>query len=551
MLTTVNVKNYGNITFYLSVETTAFNYSNMTRNCSVRLYAEGGVAGEALRSDGADGSVTIFGKTFVLPQNITVNSPGMTTIGSWLVTGISDSSYPSSTSCHVSLTYSGEQSYVYPYSSSFIVDIGAMHLTPVVSVVGGPRSELGSFIEFSGDVLDEGYEVNASVKYSISTYYMYNLQNKGNGFYSELYWIADAKNSTYFDATVTISAKYKGVSLPNTYSLTVTFYLAENAGLPNATINTGFRSENAAVQSLNIGVKNKASFFVEVSDLWFFYGASLRSCIITIDGQEFNAESAETPILTESGEHTWSVTLRDSRWKTRTYSGVFTVHDYGLPEFTISIVRADSEGNETKDGGYISITVTPEKEYSFDGANPYAYSFTYRAIGSAESSGEIPLVAGEPVLHNAMLESAVMYEVTVRGQDSLGSETVKRYVVSSERVELNIAKNKVAVGKKAQKENVFECAWDIEGNGDISFIDGSGIRKSIRNIYENEMPACSIVSVSDEDGIASALQSLSSTSGRGCFITLINVEKDGLSLEKGICAYLSFRTDGQTLVKKL
>ena len=553
MLTNIEVNNYGGengITFYLDVDTLSFDYSNMTRVCSVRLYAVSGAGGAVLRSGLTDGSVTIFGKTFVLPQTVTLGSYASTTIGSWTIYGVSNTEYPSSAYCNVTLTYSCDEVYMYDYSGTFIVDIGAIHLAPIASVVGGNRSELGSFLEFSGDIFSEGYDISASVKYSISTYYMHSLQNKGNGFYSQEYWIADSKYSTEFDAVVTLSASYNGVPLPNTYTLTVTFYLGEDNGLPQANVVTGFRSDSAAVEALGIGVKNKSSFFVDVSDLRLHFGASLRRRIITIDGQSYDAESAQTPVLTESGEHTWSVTIEDSRWKRQTYSGVFTVRDYGLPEFSVSLLRTDQNGSESKNGGYISLILVPQKEYIFDGLNPYEYSFSYRDVGSAEASGEISIAAGESYLYNARLESGVAYEIVVKGRDSLGSETEKRYILESERIELNIAKDRVAVGKKAQKDKVFECAWDIEGNGDISFIDGNGVRKSIRNIYENETPACSLVSVSDESGISAALQNIAE-SARGCSITLINVEKSGLSLEKGLNAYLSFRTGGQTLTKKL
>ena len=553
MLTTIQVKNYGGsdgITFLLAVDTESFDYANMSRVCSVRLYAEGGVPGEMLRSDGADGSVTAFGKTFVLPQEIAIDESGTTTIGYFTVFGISDASYPTSTPCHVSLNYVGEQTYMYPYSESFTAEIGAMHLAPKVGVVGGPRSELGSFIEFYGDVFDEGYEVDATVNYSISTYYKHDLQDKGNGFYSEEYWIADAKNSSELEATVTISAKYKGAALPSTYTLTVTFYLGESSGIPQAAVTTGFRSANVAVQALGIGVKNQTSFTLSVSNISLSFGAYLLSCTITVDGQEYSGTSAETPVLTESGEHHWSVTLIDSRWKKKVYSGSFFVNDYGKPEFSVSVIRCDMFGEETLKGEYIGITVTPEKEHTFDGENPYYYTFFYRAAGSTQTSPEILINSGETVIYDAGLENATSYEVIVMGSDCLGGMTVKRYILGSERVELHIAKNKVAVGKKAQKENVFECAWDIEGGGDVSFIDGSGIRKSIRSIYENEMPACSLVSVSDETGISKALGRLSS-GGRGCSITLINVEAEGLSLEKGLNAYLSFRSGDQNFVKKL
>ncbi|MBQ9692211.1 MAG: hypothetical protein IJV70_03550, partial [Clostridia bacterium] len=213
MLTTIHVKNYGGedgLTFWLAVDTESFDYENMSRTCSIRLYAEGGVPGERLRSDGSDGSVTAFGKIFVLPQEITINASGETTVGSWTVSDISNDAYPSHTVCYVSLAYTGEQTYVYPYSDSFTASIGAMHLSPVVGVVGGPRSELGSFIEFYGDVLEEGYEVNATVSYGKSTYYKYALQDRGNGFYSEEYWIADAENSSEIAADVTLIASYKG-----------------------------------------------------------------------------------------------------------------------------------------------------------------------------------------------------------------------------------------------------------------------------------------------------------------------------------------------------
>lgn len=553
MLTTKNVINYSGqktISFYLSVDTLSFDYENMTRDCSVSLYASGGESGVYLTSETSGGSVTAFGKTFVLPQRVAFNSSGTANIGSWTVQNISNSSYPSSASCAVALSYRCDLASMYDHSGSFIINIGRMHLSPAVSVVGGSRSRLGSFLEFSGDIFSEGYDIDASVKYGISTYYKYSLQNTRNGFYSEGYWIAEVKNATSFTATVTLSASYNGKALPQTYSVPVTFYLGENDGLPYADIATGFTSENEAIAALSFGIKNKSAFYVSVTDVHLHYGASITRCAISIDGVETSAESAETEILTESGEHTWSVTLRDSRGKSNKYIGTFTVMDYGLPEFTASVKRTDEMGAESKRGTHIRIAITPEKEYTFDGANEYAYSFTYTAVGGVKSD-PITVLSGEEIVYNAALDDSVVYHIEVKCADSFGSETVRSYTLESERVELNIAKNKVAVGKKAQKERVFQSAWDIEGDGDISFVDTSGERLSLRALSLKDNVRCAFVSASDESGIEATLDAISKSETSGCLLNLVSVTADGLSLEKGLHVYVSVREGEKTLVQKL
>ena len=87
MLSTVKVVTYGGssgITFYVSVDTNSFDYQLMSRECTVKLYAECSLTGAVIESLQADSSLSIFGKTFVLPQSMTISETGNTVLANML-----------------------------------------------------------------------------------------------------------------------------------------------------------------------------------------------------------------------------------------------------------------------------------------------------------------------------------------------------------------------------------------------------------------------------------------------------------------------------------
>jgi len=551
MLSTVRVIDYGGnngIIFYFSVDTNSFDYELMTRECTVKVYAVSARQGAVIESTDKDSSISIFGKTFVLPQTVTINGTENTVLGEYVISGISGEAYPSDAVCNVNLAYKSDSFNMYAYNKNFTVPIGKIHLAPIVTPVGGNRTALGSKLIFSGDVFEEGYVIDATIKHNGTTYYKYSLEESGRGFYSEDYWLIYAGAVNEFTATVTFKAKYKGVLLPQTYALPITFYLPEGKGLPSATVTSGFTSDNEVVASLGIGIKNKTSFKIEVSDMRIFYGAFLSKCSIVVDGTEYLSTIAETPVLTESGEHNWSVTITDTRGRKFTYTGTFQVSDYALPDFTVSVKRTDATGNESKIGECIYLDFSVGEEYDLGGNNLYRYSFAYRAIGKdVDFIGDILLQNGVTI-HNGGLNSTLMYEVCVKGADSLGSETVKSFILDCERIELNIAKNKVAVGKKAKKERTFECAWDIESDGDVSFTDDRGEMVSLRE-YCRALPlSYDNARAGTEAEISAALAEFQDTAGRiGGRLLLLYVAAEGLTLGKGLHVYFG-HSDGEQFV---
>jgi hypothetical protein len=83
-----------------------------------------------------------------------------------------------------------------------------------------------------------------------------------------------------------------------------------------------------------------------------------------------------------------------------------------------------------------------------------------------------------------ILLNGTTYEAVVVCKDSFGGVTERVYPVECERVELNIAKNKIGIGKYAEIDDLIDCAWPIRVDGDITFTDEQGNEISLRAIYK-------------------------------------------------------------------
>ena len=523
------------LSFYLEASNAAFDYEKNTRDVSFNVIAVSEYDGNVRITSSSVNILTVCGKNYMLPTVIDMLK-GEAVIFSATARGLSGSTYVSRGKATLVLAYQAEPFGDMSGAYSVTVSLPKMYTVPELSLQS-ERIALGNTARLVGDMLTEGYALTAHICYANGDVLMIaNVDGYRSELMTDIAWIEPYTNSREFDGYIRILAAFNGVPLPETLDLSCKFYLPLGVGAPTVSISESFVSENGLIASLDVGVRNRSALNVVLSDATAYYGATVTGTTITYKGVTYNSSVLGTDILTDVGTFSYTVRVEDSRGSAYTEVREFTVSDYAAPTFTADVKRVDSDGTENKGGSCILLSASVDETYSFGGVNAYRLYYTYAKPGEAPINDRTEFAKGGQYLIDLSLEMTSVYEITVYCEDSFGSITECKYLLDCERVELNIAKNKVSVGKYAEKENVFDCAWDIHSDGDIIFTDGKG----------NERRARETVSFGISDvTLEQQLQDLLHPTVNGVRIELMNVAP-GMTVTAGFHVFLTYKNDNGT-----
>ena len=135
------------------------------------------------------------------------------------------------------------------------------------------------------------------------------------------------------------------------------------------------------------------------------------------------------------------------------------------------------------------------------------------------------------------------YEFTVICSDSFGGVASRTYLLECERVELNIAKNRVGVGKYASEDHLFDCAWRIRSGGDIELTNESGelvsLRQALASFSGGAVSLGDICDVTTEAQLSAAL----TPKADGVGISIVFVSAPSLSLSAGGYVILTYKNE--------
>lgn len=472
----------GRLAFYVEIETESIRYSVSKRDIKLSfiVYSE---ANETLNCSSL-GKMNIFDATYVLTGSRKI-AAGETVLFSHRIYGLDFSVYRESAPCTVTLTYVLGSGTDCTGEYSAVCDLGKIYETPDLTI-STTRAELGSDIYFSGDILSESsYDLTAFVIIP-QDYYIAggNISENIPFLRTDVEWIEHFPNNREFEATVKVRGWFKGVQMPGEVDFTVVFALPTNVALPSATLQSSFVSEYPILDNADLAVKNRSRLSVQVSDISAAYGASIASVQIVFQGKYYSAESFLSDILTEEGEHEYRVKIVDSRGQVYYPFRTFEVLPYAPPTVSVTAVRADANGAENKNGSYVSLLSSVTASYPLGGINEYKCYYKVARAGTEDYGEKVEFVIDEPNLIDLSLEGLVSYDLIVSCEDLLGSVTEQKIFLECGRVELNIAENKVAIGKYAEKDNLLDCAWNINSDGDVTCADGNGGTISLRAVSE-------------------------------------------------------------------
>lgn len=520
--------NAGSLSVRVDIRTLAIDYEAMTRDYEVSIVATSS-ADSAQSILGDSGNFTVFGVYVPFYLNGTLSS-GENVLHTVTVSGVKNSDYAEKTVFYLRLNFIcealGLTSTVYISRS---VGLWRLFTTPELGV-RKMDFRLGEEIELVGEFLDAGYDVYAelTVNGNPTGSYMLTADKRTLPTFPEL--ISVDPFSDCVPAEIDVWAYFDGVLLPEPLKLSVNLYLDEDDGAPETEVSISFSSDNEAVNELEVAVKDRSKVKIEPINATAKYGAMLERSIVFLDGVEYNEHCLVEMHL--AGMHRYTVTVYDTRGFSSSISGEFEVLDYGPPTLNADAVRTDELGNASKKGEYISLLASASGVYPFDGSNEYSFFYTVSVQGREGEKEEIPFSPDTRATVYAGLDKGSSYELEIICRDSFGSTVVRKFLLECERIELNIAKNKVAVGKYASEEKLFDVAWPIRCVGDVRVVDEYGNENSL-------LGSSSQITLHNVSELSDFIDLVSPSEGE-IALRLMNITDESIGYSKGLHVFLVY-----------
>ena len=533
MINSVEMAKFGSdgnrISLWLEAEVTGFDYQNDCRDVILRAYAVTDTENAVITSSSS--SYVVFAtRNYYLPSEFTLQKDVRNILGEWEISDLPNELFPLYSVVRLYCKYSSAQVPIISTVANGVILLGKMYYSPEVSV-SSDRIAFGSEMVFSGTILSQGYNITAAIMKNGQLLASKEIDSENNTLMCSYEWLSAYPESREEQFEIVFDADYRGKELPETLTLTGTFYLANGDGLPDGDVEITFPSDNTIISGLGIAVRNKTGVRIEVENASALYGATVEDCTITFDGEAVSGYVYQKNIQTESGTKNYTVKITDSRQSVRVYTGTVKVFDYAQPDFTATVKRTDSSGTESKRGSYVCISAQLVDSYDFDGINSYQFSYACCKSGQSEPSGRTVINPSSPVMLNILDDISSSYDLYLYCEDSVGGSVGKKYVLECDRVEMNISAGKVGIGKLAVTPGLLDCAWPIKSGGDITFTLPDGEEKSLSGIFGDGYSAVKFkgVTVSDPQGLTELL----SPQDDGVAIVVADIATAGLSYGQG------------------
>lgn len=205
-------------------------------------------------------------------------------------------------------------------------------------------------------------------------------------------------------------------------------------------------------------------------------GAAISSYKYTIGGVTYNGDTAETSVISTSGDITVYVKATDTRGRYAEVTQTVTALAYSAPSLTITKVeRTDSGGTADKNGAYLTVyydasitslssnnkaTLKVKTKKKTDASYDTETTIASAVADYSVSGGKYTFAADTASSYDVMMTLSDSFNVPVQ-RTATGSSCTKVFSVFSEG-------KGFAVGKVAERENKLEVGWDADFNGALS-----------------------------------------------------------------------------------
>lgn len=285
---------------------------------------------------------------------------------------------------------------------------------------------------------------------------------------------------------------YSGSTLIGTKSVSITLNVPTSV-VPSATY-TLTDSNSAIATKFGAFIQSKSKIAVAITASGA-YGSNIASVTTTINGTTYTGTSFTTDFITGSGTQTISITVKDSRSRTKTVSGTFSVLAYKSPSVTdVAVFRCNSSGVASHTGTYASVklkaTVTSlssknDSSIVIQSKRKTATSYSNLKTWTGSYSVNGTYVVG------GSLSNQYAYDIRIAVSDYF--ETVYAYAdIATADTIFSIRNNGLgmAIGKICE-QNKFEVGWESEFHEDVTF-DGDVSFSSLAWLRDAIFPVGSI-----------------------------------------------------------
>lgn len=278
-----------------------------------------------------------------------------------------------------------------------------------------------------------------------------------------------APNSTTASGTLYCDT-YSGSTLIGTKTLSISASIPATV-VPSCTYTmTEAVSGIAAKFSAFIQGKSKISFAATPSGA---YGSTVSSVTVTLDGQTFSSTSFTTDFLKQAGSQTVKIVVKDSRNRTTTVTGSYTVLAYAAPVISgMSVFRCNSSGVASHTGTYYSVTLAVTIK-ALNNCNIASVQFQHKKKSEANYTTARTVsntyTINSTYICGGSISNQYAYDIRIAATDYFGTTYAYADISTADTI-LSIRNNGLgmAIGKISE-QNKFEVGWDSEFHEDVTF----------------------------------------------------------------------------------
>ena len=277
-------------------------------------------------------------------------------------------------------------------------------------------------------------------------------------------------NST--SGTVTITCQtYNGTTLIGSTTCTATLSVPSSVK-PSFTSLTASRVDGSVPSSWGIYVQGKSKATVSISGATGSYGSTISAYSITGGGYSSTSSSFTTGFLTTSGTITFTGKVMDSRGRWSAEQTVsISVVTYSPPAASgYSVQRCNSSGTVTANGTYGKGLVT--FVYSSCSSKNTVTTKTYYKKSSASSYTDASKTFSSGtsfVFGGGNLSVDYTYDIKFEITDAFGTvPVILTLSTASVLMDFKAGGTGIGIGKVAETDNLFDCAFNAKFRGMVS-----------------------------------------------------------------------------------
>ena len=201
------------------------------------------------------------------------------------------------------------------------------------------------------------------------------------------------------------------------------------------------------------------------------YSSTIKSYSVSINGASYTANSFTTDFLTTSGSNTCSVTVKDSRGRTKSQSVTFNVVAYANPAInSFSVSRCDQDGTPNDEGNCAKCVVSASIS-SVNNGNTKSFQIKYKKIADTEWSvfdldNTNYTLNTTQIIQNIDTESEYNFKIVATDFFSF-AEYSHNLSTAYTLVDYNQSGKGMAIGK-VSTQNAFEINMDTKITGNFT-----------------------------------------------------------------------------------